>query len=130
MTTKTRYFVVVSLLVLGVGFSTGLVAYYVGFPGGPFAGRGGPVELGYVPRDAGVIAFANVHDIMTSELRQKLHRALPLQETVQQELQNRTGKNPETENDTVVACMSRDTSNAGRPGAGMVLARGRFDETK
>ena len=77
MTTKTRYFVVVSLLVLGIGFSTGLVAYYVGFPAGAFASRGGPVELAYVPRDAGVVAFANVHDIMTSELRQKLHHALP-----------------------------------------------------
>src|SRR3954469_10269565 len=130
MTTKTRYFVVVSLLVLGIGFGTGLVAYYVGFPAGAFASRGGPVELGYVPRDAGVIAFANVHDIMTSELRQKLHRALPLQENGQQDLQNQTGINLETDIDTVVACMSPDSSNGGRPGAGMVLARGRFDETK
>ena len=40
MTTKTRYFVVVSLLVLGVGFGTGLVAYYVGFPAGAFSWRG------------------------------------------------------------------------------------------
>src|SRR3954465_5757584 len=129
MTTKTRYFVVVSLLVLGVGFSTGLVAYYVGFPAGAFASRGGPVELGYIPRDAGVIAFANVHDIMTSELRQKLHRALPLQENGQQELQSQTGINLETDIDTVVACMRPDAGE-NAPGAGMVLARGRFDETK
>ena len=32
MATRTRYFVIVSLLVLGVGLGTGLVAYYVGFP--------------------------------------------------------------------------------------------------
>jgi hypothetical protein len=32
MTTRTRYFVIVSLLVLGVGLGSGLVAYYVGFP--------------------------------------------------------------------------------------------------
>ena len=31
MTVKTRYFVVVSLLVLVVGLGTGLVAYYAGF---------------------------------------------------------------------------------------------------
>ena len=129
MTTKTRYFVISSLLVLGVGMGTGLVAYYVGFPAGAFASRGGPVELGYVPRDASVIAFANVNEIMNSELRQKLHRVLPMQENGQQELQNQTGINLETDIDTVVACMSPDTANA-KPGAGLVLARGRFDETK
>src|SRR4051812_14335420 len=129
MTNKTRYFVIVSLLVLGVGLGTGLVAYYVGFPAGAVASRGGPLELGYVPRDASVIAFANVNEIMNSELRHKLHRALPMQENGQQELQNQTGINLETDIDTVVACMSPDAAG-GRQGAGMVLARGRFDETK
>jgi hypothetical protein len=129
MTNKTRYFVIISLLVLGVGLGTGLVAYYVGFPAGAIAGHGGPVELGYVPRDASVIAFANVNEIMNSELRHKLHSALPMQENGQQELQNQTGINLETDIDTVVACMSADAAG-GRPGAGMVLARGRFDETK
>jgi hypothetical protein len=129
MTNKTRYFVIVSLLVLGVGLGTGLVAYYVGFPAGAVASRGGPIDLGYVPRDASVIAFANVNEIMNSELRHKLHSALPMQENGQQELQDQTGINLETDVDTVVACMSPDAAG-GRPGAGMVLARGRFDETK
>jgi hypothetical protein len=129
MTTKTRYFVIVSLLTLGVGLGTGVVAYYVGFPAGAFAARGGPAELGYIPRDASVIAFANVNEIMNSELRQKLHRALPMQENGQQELQALTGINLETDIDTVVACLSPDAAN-GKPGAGLVLARGRFDETK
>jgi len=129
MSTKTRYFVIVSLLVLGVGFGTGLVAYYVGFPAGALASRGGPAELNFIPRDASVIAFANVQEIMASELRQKLHRALPMQENGQQELQAQTGINLETDIDTVVACLSPDTAGGGR-GAGMVLARGRFDETK
>ena len=128
MTTKTRYFVVVSLLVLGVGFGTGLVAYYVGFPAGAFASRGGPADLGFVPRNASVIAFANVHEIMTSELRQKMRRAIPIQENGQQELQDQTGINLETDIDTIVACMSPDVATS--KGAGMVLARGRFDETK
>ncbi len=130
MTTKTRYFVIASLLVLGVGLSTGLVAYYVGFPAGALGRRGGPDELGFVPRDASVIAFANVHDIMTSELRQKLRRALPMQQNGQQELQNQTGINIETDIDTVVACLHPDASSTNNPGAGMVLARGRFDEVK
>jgi len=128
MTTKTRYFVVVSLLVLGVGFGTGLVAYYVGFPAGAFASRGGPADLAFIPRNASVIAYANVHEIMTSELRQKMRRAIPIQENGQQELQDQTGINLETDIDTIVACMSPDV--AGAKGAGMVLARGRFDETK
>ena len=128
MTTKTRYFVVVSLLVLGVGFGTGLVAYYVGFPAGAFASRGGPADLGFVPRNASVIAYANVHEIMTSELRQKMRRAIPIHENGQQELQDQTGINLETDIDTIVACMSPDVATA--KGAGMVLARGRFDETK
>src|SRR5258708_30707436 len=110
MTTKTRYFVIVSLLTLGVGLGTGVVAYYVGFPAGAFASRGGPVELGFIPRDASVIAFANVNEIMNSELRQKLHRAMPMQENGQQELQNQTGINLETDVDTVVAAMSPHTA--------------------
>jgi len=130
MTTKTRYFVIVSLLVLGVGMGTGLVAYYVGFPAGALGQSGGAVDLGYMPRDASVIAFANVHEIMTSELRQKLRRAIPMQENGQQELQNQTGINIETDIDTVVACLRPDPSSTNSPGAGMVLARGRFDEVK
>src|SRR5437868_6904035 len=130
MTNKTRYFVIVSLLVLGVGLGTGLVAYYVGFPAGAFASRGGPAELGFVPRDASVIAFANVNEIMNSELRHKLRRAIPVQENGQQELQNQTGINLETDIDTVVAALSPDAAVNGHQGAGLVLARGRFDETK
>jgi hypothetical protein len=127
MTRRTRNFVIVSLTVLGVGLGTGLVAYYVGFPAGALGRQGGPDELAYVPRNATAIAFANVHDIMTSELRQKIRRALPMQENGQRELENQTGINIETDIDRVVACLSPDQ---GTHGAGMVLARGRFDEVK
>src|SRR6476646_6187086 len=122
MTTKTRYFVVVSTLVLAVGLGTGLVAYYVGFPAGAFASRGGPADLGYLPRNASVIAYANVHEIMTSELRQKMRRALPIHEIGKQELENQTGINLETDIDTVVACMSPDAAAGTASGAGLVLA--------
>ena len=129
MTTRTRYFVIASLLVTGVGLSTGLVAYYVGFPAGAFSRRGGPEELEFVPRDAAVLAYANVQEVMTSELRQKLRQVLPLHENGQKELQNQTGINIETDIDRVVACLYPDRDSE-RGGAGMVLARGRFDETK
>jgi hypothetical protein len=128
MTSKTRYFVIASLLVTGVGLGTGLVAYYVGFPAGAFAGRGGPAELEYVPRDAAVIAYADVRDVMTSELRQRLRSALPMPENGQRELEEKTGINIESDIDRVVACLypAQDGTNHG----GMVLARGRFDESR
>jgi hypothetical protein len=129
MTTRTRNFVIVSLAVLGIGLGTGLVAYYVGFPAGALGRQGGPDELAYVPRNATAIAFANVNEIMNSELRQKLHRALPAQADGQRELEAQTGINIETDVDRVVACLYPDRAGVSK-GAGMVLARGRFDEVK
>src|SRR5262249_34976517 len=114
----------------GVGLGTGLVAYYVGFPARADGPAGGPKELAYVPRDVSVIAFANVQEIMTSELRQKIRRGVPIPENGQQELQEKTGINLETDVDRVVACARGQSGTQGVPGAGMVLARGRFDEVK
>jgi len=130
MTTKTRYFVIASLLVLGVGLGTGLVAYYVGFPAGAATRAGGPEELQYIPHDATVIAFANVQDVMNSQLRQKLLQALPMHEAGQKEFENQTGINIETDIDRIVASLNPDPSNNNTPGQGLVLARGRFDEVK
>src|SRR5262245_46902690 len=118
MTTRTRYFVVASLVVLGVGLSTGLVAYYVGFPGARAAGqRSGPDEMQFVPLDAAVVAIANVQEIMTSELRQKLHQALPSEPQGQREFQEHTGINLETDIDRVVACARANSGETGMPGA-------------
>jgi hypothetical protein len=130
MMTRTRYFLFASLLVLGVGVGTGLVAYYVGFPAGAFARRGGPDELQYIPRDAAVIAYADVREVMTSELRQKLHKAIPNDHDGQREFLEHTGINIETDIDRIVACLRPETSGNHMPGAGMILARGRFDEVK
>ena len=130
MTTRTRNFVIVSLAVLGIGLGSGLVAYYVGFPAGARGRQGGPDELAFVPRDAAAIAYADVHEIMTSELRQRLHRALPMKEDGQRELEARTGINIETDIDRIVACLYPERGGDSRGGAGMVLARGRFDEVK
>src|SRR5438874_12785842 len=99
MTSRTRYFVIASLLVLSVGLSTGLVAYYVGFPAGAFARVGGPDELQYVPRDATVVAFADVREIMASDVRQRIRTAVPMKEDGQREIQDKTGINIETDID-------------------------------
>ena len=131
MTSKTRYFVIASLLVIGVGLGTGMVAYYVGFPAGAFQGRGGPAELELVPRDAAVLAYADVRDVMTSELRQRLRSAIPMPENGQRQLEERTGINIESDIDRVVAGLYPDRSDAATGhGAGLVLARGRFDEAR
>jgi hypothetical protein len=130
MTARTRYFVIVSLLVLGVGLGTGLVAYYVGFPAGAFARTGGPDELQFVPRDATVVAFADVREVMASELRQKLHSAIPVPVEGRKDFEDKTGINIETDIDRIVACLHPDRESTNSPGAGMILARGRFNETK
>ena len=122
MTTRTRYFVICSLLVLTVGVGTGLVAYYVGFPLGAVESRG-PDELRYVPRDATLLAYANVREVMASELRQHIRRVAPVQENGQRELQDLTGINVETDIEHVVAFAEPNDS-------GLVLARGVFNEEK
>ena len=127
MTSRTRYFVIVSLLVLAVGVGTGLVAYYVGIPFGDR--RGAFEELRLMPRDAAVVAYANVREVMTSELRQRVKQALPIPQDGQREFEDQTGINIETDIDRVVACFEAG-SGGGRQGSPLVLARGRFNEVK
>jgi len=131
MTVRTRYFVIVSLLVIVVGLGTGLVAYYVGFPTSAFFSRGGPDELRFMPGSASVIAYADVREVMASELRQRFRKAVATgaQENGQREFQNLTGINIETDIERVVACLDLSANGLGM-GAGLVLARGTFDETK
>jgi hypothetical protein len=129
MTTKTRYFVIASLLVLTVGLGTGLVAYYVGLPTSAFSSRGGPDELQYVPRDASVVAYANVQDVMNSDLRRHVKDAMPMSENGQREFQDQTGINIETDIDRIVACLGGD-AGISAPHSGMVVATGRFDVVK
>src|SRR5712691_155577 len=128
MTSRTRYFVICSLLVLTVGVGTGLVAYYVGFPLGAAEGRG-PDELRYVPKDAALVAYADVREVMASELRQRIRRAAPSQENGQKEFQDLTGINIETDIDHVVA-FAAPGDQGGASKGGLVLARGVFNEDK
>ena len=91
MTTRTRYFVITSLLVLVVGLGTGLLAYYTGLPGGLRLGGDGPDELRYVPRNAAVVAYADVREIMISDIRQRIRQAVPVPEDGQRQFQEQTG---------------------------------------
>jgi hypothetical protein len=132
MTTRTRYFVIVSLLVLGVGVGTGLLAYYVGFPTSASSSAGGPPdELRFVPKNATLVAYANVQEVMTSSLRDKLREALPIKPEGQRQLESETGINVETDIDRVVVCVAPPVDGTSHlPATVLVLARGRFDQVR
>src|SRR5712692_8870841 len=101
MTKRTRYFMLGSALIVGLGLCTGLVAYYNGeLP--LFRSRVGPEELAYVPADATGLAYANVREIMNSDFRQKLQASLPTGQG-KEEFFNETGIDLEHDIDSVVA---------------------------
>jgi len=129
MTVKTRYFVIVSLLVVVVGLGTGLVAYYVGFPATAFFSGNGPEELRYLPETASVLGYVEVREIMASELRQRLrHDVAPYTgDNGRREFQELTGINFETDIERVIGCFDSGPSSTNN---GLILARGLFDSTK
>jgi len=126
MTKKTRYFLAGSAAVLAAGLGTGLVAYYTG---GFETVSASPVEneLRYVPADATLVAYADVRQIMDSELRARLKETLPMHEEGQREFQEHTGIDVERDIDYIVASLS---SVAGQHPAPLVVARGRFNDTQ
>jgi hypothetical protein len=128
MTSKTRYFMGGSAAILVAGLGTGLVAYYGGGFPSLSASRSGPTELSYVPADAAVVAFANVREVMDSDLRKRLKVALP-QEQGQQEFQRETGIDIEQDIDYIVAAMTSSETGVKDPN-GLVVARGRFNTTQ
>lgn len=130
MTKKTRYFMGGSAAILVAGLGTGLVAYYGGGFPSLSASRSGPSELSYVPADSAVVAFANVREVMDSQLRQRVKQVMP-QEQGQKEFQEHTGIDIERDIDYVVAAGSGvGTPQGGAEPAGLVVARGRFNTTQ
>lgn len=128
MTAKTRYFFIGAALILVLGLSVGVVAYYGGVPGRLFAGGPGPAELKYVPADAAVVVYANVQDVMKSELRQRLVKLDDSSEkSGREEFKNQTGIDIEQDIDYVVACMATKGATDDNANA-LLLARGRFDQ--
>lgn len=125
MTKKTRYFMAGSAAVLGVGLTTGLIAYYAG-GFGPVSAAPVATELRYVPADSTVVAYANVRSIMDSELRTQLKAAMPAHGKGQEEFQTHTGIDIERDIDYIVAAASGVTPQAG----GLIVARGRFNDTQ
>jgi hypothetical protein len=130
MTVRTRYFVIVSLLVLTVGLGTGLVAYYVGFPATAFFSSAGPEELRYMPSTAAVVGYVEVRQIMASDLRQRLRQGMggEAQDNGRREFQDLTGINFETDVEHMVGCI--DSSHTTGVNNSLVFARGVFAPPK
>jgi hypothetical protein len=127
MSNKTRYFVVSAAAFLAVGLTTGLVASYMGLPVA-FSRAAGPDELQYVPANAAVVAYANVHDVMNSSFRQRFRKFEP-DSTARDQFLEKTGVNIEEDIQTVVAAMMPGP-DGGRANGFLVLARGRFEPAR
>jgi hypothetical protein len=130
MTSKTRYFVIVSLLIIVVGLGTGLVAYRTGFGATAFFSGAATDELRYMPSSASVVAYVEVREIMSSELRQRLHESMAsrAQDNGRKEFQELTGINYETDIERIIACF--DAGQGVSSNSGLILARGVFNAVK
>jgi len=124
MTTRTRLFLWISVGVLVLGLGAGLIAY-AGFQNLTIVGANGPDELAYVPQDARLVGFANVREVLDSDMRHKLEALQPHGAARTREFEQRTGVNIESDIDSVVF------ANEGTPsGPPLVLARGRFNQVR
>jgi hypothetical protein len=140
MTKQTRLFLLGSVGILVAGLGTGLVAAYVGgFQNLNILGSSGPDELAYLPSNATVVAFANVREIMDSELHQKLRAMAPRNGNGMARFEEETGVDVTRDVDYVLAAIGGDASDTttggtttGAPNQGhpLVIARGRFDTVR
>ena len=129
MTSKTRFFTIASLLVLGVGCGAGIVAYYVGFAGHPVSRDPGPAELRYLPPDAAVVAFVDVRALTASPLWPRIERAVPVEKDGRQEVLRETGIDVQRDVDRLIVRLEPGTPAAEMSPA-LLLAHGTFDEAK
>ena len=127
MTRRTRLFLAVAGGVLILGVSAGVVASYYGFQGFTLATDPGPDELAYLPQDSSLIAYANVRDVMNSELRRRMFEMRPAdQPRPDADFEARTGISVERDIEVVVASFAGGEEGE-RP---LVIARGTFDEAR
>lgn len=125
MTRQTRLFVLGASGLLVLGLCTGLFAY-VNREAALAVAVDGPVEFRYVPADASVVAYANIREVMLSDVRERI-RQIALDDIGQNELQSQFGLDIEHDIDHMLAFLSPGVE--GRL-AGLVLFRGRFDTTR
>ncbi len=107
MMNKTRYFLFGSAAVLVVGLCTGLMAYYgVASTGASAQVTMSDSEFGYIPADVPVVAFADVRQVMDSDLRRRIEESRSDDDQrPQRDFEESTGINFETDVDRIVAAM-------------------------
>jgi hypothetical protein len=131
MTKRTRLFLTGSAAILVIGLGTGVLASYMGLQA-VIIGGDGPAELAYVPEDARVLAFANVREVMDSELRRTLESVKPQVDAPadpdaldgDDKFFAATGVDVETDVDSLVASFAGVGESDQHP---LVVARGRFN---
>jgi len=101
MKSRTRLFFAVAVGVLVLGLGTGLVASYVG-QNFTIIGGNGPDALSYVPAEARMVAFADIRDLASSELRQKLRQFEPSPDA-RNKFEEETGVDVERDVDEILA---------------------------
>ena len=122
MTRQTRFFVLGASGLLVLGLCTGLFAY-VNRQAALAVSANGPVELRYVPANASVVGYANVREVMLSDVRERIREMAP-DGVGENELETQLGLDIERDIDHVLAFLSPGVED--RP-VGLVLLRGRFD---
>ena len=129
MTSKTRYFVLTAFGILALGLTTGLVASLAGGFPVALSRAAGHDDLSYVPAQAVAVAYANVQEVMASELRQRLKKLEP-DTADRDDFETKTGVNIERDIDSVVAAMLTGVEGADQDSRPLVVARGRFDQVR
>jgi hypothetical protein len=125
MTRQTRFFVLGAGGVLVLGLCTGLFAY-VNRGAALAVSATGPVELRYVPANASVVGYANIQEVMRSDVRERIRDLVP-DGVRENELESQLGLDVERDIDHMVAFLAPSAEE--RP-AGLALFRGRFDTAR
>ncbi len=136
MTRKTRYFVLIAVAVLVVGLAGGLVAY-LAYNRVAGVAAGLPPEMRYVPSDVALVAFADVHAVMTSDLRRALMPGVdPESRKGRQMMNDFAGVDVEKQVNRVVAYVERfsppDPQSQAKPEIPrtLVLVQGTFEPAR
>jgi hypothetical protein len=142
MTNKTRYFFIGASVLLLAGIGVGLAAYYrtSRFAAMP---SGVPDELRYVPANAELVAYVDLHTVMNSELRRELEKAGGGPPKGKGDIHDFAGIDVEKQVDHIVAYLEKTEDTAGADVAqgaqplalhdglrGLLLAQGTFEQAK
>ena len=123
MTTRTRYALLGGAGVMAVGLAGGLAAWVSSSLPSLVLAQERPDELRYVPSEATILSFANVREVMDSELRRRLREVEPELDG-QREFQERTGIDIERDIEYVIGGVVPNGPDAT---SGIVILSWRFD---